>query len=171
MISPQENQSMQRTMIDTLVAYHAALHQQLWASVMHLTDAQFVDSVGYAHGSIRNQLVHLAVIETRWLRGLQGDPNARAFALNPEDYPTRAACQELWEAITRALPAYVASLSEADLLASGPGMGEPVWQVLVHLVIHGVDHRAQVLRLLHDQDAPTFPQDFIIYLWNQPPAP
>lgn len=158
---------MNRTMIDTLAAYHAALHQRLWASVEQLTDAQFVDNVDYAHGSVRNQLVHLAVVESRWLRGLQGDSQARSFDLDPANYPTRDACRELWQATAQALPTYIASLSDNDLLATAPGMGEPVWQVLLHLVIHGVDHRAQVLRLLHDHGAPSFPQDFIMYLWSQ----
>jgi uncharacterized damage-inducible protein DinB len=158
---------MDRAMIDTLVAYHAALHERLWGSVAQLSDAQLVADDAYAHGSIRNQLVHVAVVETRWLRGLQGDPQARGFDLDPADYPTRDACRELWQATARALPAYVASLSDQELRATAPGMGESVWQVLLHLVIHGVDHRAQLLRLLHDHGAPTFPQDFIMYLWSQ----
>lgn len=160
---------MEHTMLETLVAYHSALHRRLWDSVMQISDEQFVDDSAYAHGSIRNQLVHLATVETRWLRGLRGDPEARTFQLVPEDYPSRAACQELWEATVEALPAYAASLTEEDLQRRVSGMDEPVWQVLLHLVIHGVDHRAQVLRLLHDHGGPTFPQDFIFYLWSRRP--
>jgi hypothetical protein len=37
---------------------------------------------------------------------------------------------------------------------------------ILRLVNHGTDHRAQVLRLLHDLGAPTFNQDLIIYLWE-----
>lgn len=136
---------------------------------MQVSDEQFVDDLPYAHGSIRNQLVHLAMIEARWLRGLRGDHEARTFQLALEDYPTRATLRELWESTVEALPAYVASLTEADLERRAPGMDEPVWQVLLHLVIHGVDHRAQVLRLLHDHGGPTFPQDFIFYLWSRRP--
>lgn len=158
---------MDRTMIDTLVAYHTALHQRLWESVAQLTNAQLLADDPYAHGSIRNQLVHLAVIETRWLRGLQGDPGARVFDLDPENYPNRAACHELWQRTVQALPAYVAALGDQELLTTAPGMGEPVWQVIAHLVIHGVDHRAQILRMLHQHEAPTFPQDLIIYLWGR----
>jgi hypothetical protein len=33
------------------------------------------------------------------------------------------------------------------------------------MVNHGTDHRAQILRVLHDFDAPTFDQDLIIHLW------
>jgi uncharacterized damage-inducible protein DinB len=37
--------------------------------------------------------------------------------------------------------------------------------VLLHVANHGTDHRAQLLRALHDFGAPTFDQDLILYLW------
>jgi uncharacterized damage-inducible protein DinB len=46
-------------------------------------------------------------------------------------------------------------------------MDEPAWQVFAHVANHGTDHRAQILRLLHDLGAPTFSQDFMIYLWER----
>ena len=36
-----------------------------------------------------------------------------------------------------------------------------VWQVLVHVVNHGTDHRAQILRILHELGVKTQSQDFI----------
>jgi uncharacterized damage-inducible protein DinB len=41
-----------------------------------------------------------------------------------------------------------------------------VWQVLLHVVNHGTDHRAQVLRILHDFGAPTTAQDYIFYVYD-----
>ena len=41
-----------------------------------------------------------------------------------------------------------------------------VWQVLIHVANHGTDHRAQILRALHDLGIPTFDQDLILYLWK-----
>jgi uncharacterized damage-inducible protein DinB len=38
-----------------------------------------------------------------------------------------------------------------------------IWQTLLHLVNHGTDHRAQVLRALHDFGAETFDQDLVFY--------
>ena len=38
------------------------------------------------------------------------------------------------------------------------------WQVLLHVVNHGTDHRGQILRILHDFGAPTFDQDLMGYL-------
>jgi uncharacterized damage-inducible protein DinB len=41
-----------------------------------------------------------------------------------------------------------------------------VWQVLLHVVNHGTDHRAQLLRLLNDLGVETTSQDFIFYAYD-----
>jgi uncharacterized damage-inducible protein DinB len=41
-----------------------------------------------------------------------------------------------------------------------------VWQVLLHVVNHGTDHRAQLLRLLHDLGVKTTSQDYIFYVYD-----
>ena len=40
------------------------------------------------------------------------------------------------------------------------------WQILLHMVNHGTDHRAQILARLHELGAPTTEQDLVLYLWN-----
>ncbi len=158
---------MSSEILRTLVEYHVAQSERLWESVMQLTDEQFVADAPYSQGSVRNQIIHLIAVEGRWLRGLRGEPDARAFQPDPQDYPTRAAARDFWRANAPALPAYVASLTDEQSAAKAPGMGEPVWQVLAQVVLHAVDHRALVLRLLDEFGAPTFPQDFIMYLWSR----
>jgi uncharacterized damage-inducible protein DinB len=59
---------------------------------------------------------------------------------------------------------YAASLSEDDLKYQPKNLPLTVWQTLLHLVNHGTDHRAQVLRALHGFDAPTFDQDFVFHV-------
>ncbi len=48
---------------------------------------------------------------------------------------------------------YLANLKD-DILSEKPFDGEDkdltVWQVLLHVVSHGTDHRSQMLRILHD---------------------
>jgi uncharacterized damage-inducible protein DinB len=43
-----------------------------------------------------------------------------------------------------------------------------VWQVLLHVVNHGTDHRAQLLRLLNDLGVNTVSQDYIFYVYSHP---
>lgn len=151
-----------------MAQYHVSLNRRMRQSVLALSPEQFVAPLAYAHGSVRSQLLHLAAVDGRWLRGLQGQPDARAFNLQPADYPTPAQVLALWEPIERDFLAYVMAQDEAALQRSLPGVAEPAWQVILHMVNHGTDHRAQLLRCLHDLGAPTFPQDLILHLWDAP---
>jgi uncharacterized damage-inducible protein DinB len=66
---------------------------------------------------------------------------------------------------------YLAALRD-DMLFDTP-IKEPdvdrdliVWQVLLHVVNHGTDHRAQLLRLLNDLGVKTTSQDYIFYVYD-----
>ena len=66
---------------------------------------------------------------------------------------------------------YLAELRD-DMLFDTP-IEEPeedkdliVWQVLLHVVNHGTDHRAQLLRVLHDLGVQTTSQDYIFYVYG-----
>jgi uncharacterized damage-inducible protein DinB len=41
-----------------------------------------------------------------------------------------------------------------------------VWQVLLHVVNHGTDHRAQMLKILHDFGVKTESQDYIFFVYG-----
>ena len=147
--------------------YHIDMTRRLWESIQHLSEEQFVAEIPYSHGSVRDQMVHLATIDARWLRGLQGQPDARQLTFDPANYPTRQAAQALWESVAQEVLVYVASLDDEDMQQVLQGMGGPAWQILLHIANHGTDHRAQALQSLHDFGAPTFDQDFILYLWRR----
>ena len=82
---------------------------------------------------------------------------------------------EYWVGGERRVLGYVANRDDAQLLRevtySISRRPEPttntVWEILVHMVNHGTDHRAQVLALLHRLGAPTFEHDLILYLWDR----
>jgi uncharacterized damage-inducible protein DinB len=146
----------------TLVGYHVASNRRLWDHLLeHLTDEQFTQPLGYSHGSIRNQVVHLAATDHYWLHDIQSKP---VTGLDPMDYPTRASFAATWGNIEAALLEYVQLLAEDDLQEVPDGLMETRWEALVHIVNHGTDHRAQILSMLHGLGAPTFEQDFPGYL-------
>jgi uncharacterized damage-inducible protein DinB len=149
-----------------LIAYNYALHDRLWESIKHLSDEQFVTDIPYSHGSVRNHVIHIAGVDDRLLRGLRGEPAARAFQPLPSANPLLADAQQLWMSVSADMQSYVATLTDVDLAAVPPGMAEPRWQILTHVVNHGTDHRAQLLRILHDFGAPTFDQDLIFHWWT-----
>ena len=153
-------------MVRTLTDYNYALQRRMWESIFHLSDEQFVLEIPYSHGSVRNQVVHLARTDGRFLRALQDDPGARSYNPDPAEYPTRAEANQLFETVAQEFQAYVHSMNDTNLERIPLGLPGPTWQVLLHVANHGADHRAQVLRALHDFGAPTFDQDLVLYLWR-----
>ena len=152
------------------VSYHLAENRALWERyIVPLSQAHFVQPATYGHGSVRDQLVHLVSVDDTWFCGLRGA--AIPDPLNPADFDDRALLRALWDAVEASMRAYLAALRE-ETLTSQPLEGEDkelrVWQVLLHVVNHGTDHRAQLLRTLHDLGVKTVSQDYIFYVYDHP---
>lgn len=158
---------MQPADFQALFAYDRALTERLWASLRTLTPAQFRQQLPYSHGSLRNQMLHLAAANQRWLHGLREVRAAQRPRVDPDDYPDQERAYQLWHGSAQELQIYLANLQPAGLEYVPRGMRGPVWQVLLHLINHGTDHRAQVLRSLHDFGVETFDQDLILHLWQR----
>lgn len=145
--------------------YHFTLNRRIWnESVMTLTDEQFLQQVDYSVGSVRNQMTHLMNIDDRWFSGLRGE-EVPGFT-NPVYYPNREKIRAEWDTIEAKMQDYLAKLTDEKL---GSDYDEilKVWQILLHVLNHGTDHRAQTLAILGRLGAPTFPQDYFIYLMRK----
>ena len=147
-----------------MIDYHYTFWDKVWESIMTLTDEQFGADIPYSHGSIRNHMVHVAAVDIGWVRGLQGikreDQPPRPQA---EDFPTRESVRELCAKTEKHVRDYIATLSEDDLSVRPEHMPMTIAHTILHIVNHGTDHRAQVLRALHDAGADTFDQDLAFY--------
>jgi uncharacterized damage-inducible protein DinB len=152
-------------MIHTYIEYHYAMTRRVWDSLAQISEEQFLADEAYSRGSIRNLMVHLANSDRRWLAGLKNQPEVGNVKF--EDYPNREAARAFFEQIAKEVSEYVAALTEAELGENPNGMPGPRWQALLHMVNHGTDHRATVLERLHALGAPTFDQDFILWLWGK----
>jgi uncharacterized damage-inducible protein DinB len=158
-----------------LYDYHFSENRRLWdACVMPLTQEQFTREHDYSVGSVRNQLVHLMNVEQAWFGGLRGLDDAEW--VEAADYDDRDQLRARWDGVERDIRAYLAALRD-DMLFTTP-IAEPeedrgllMWQVLLQVINHGTDHRAQLLRQLHDLGVTTGPQDFIFYVYDQQRPP
>jgi uncharacterized damage-inducible protein DinB len=141
---------------------HFAANHKLWAdSIAGLTDEQFKQKLPYSVGSIRNQVVHMLNVEHSWFCELRGvDPPGWA---NPVHLPDRPRVRARWDAVEAGLQSYLANLAADDLQQPGPD-GLQVWQVLFQVLNHGTDHRAQLLSMLAQFEAPTFAQDYALFV-------
>ena len=70
-------------LIRTQFDYNYALYRRLWDSIAILSDEQFVLDVDYSHGSIRNQMMHVTMVDKRWLLGLQEHPDGPGIQPQP----------------------------------------------------------------------------------------
>jgi uncharacterized damage-inducible protein DinB len=150
-----------------LYEYHFSLNRKVWDElVMPLSKAQFLQELPYSVGSIRNQCVHVMNIDDRWFSGLRGE-EVPGFA-NPVYYGTREKIRAEWDAVEAKQRDYLARLADADL--ETPMGGDEtfrVWRVLQHVLLHGMDHRAQMLAMLNGMGVKTWPQDYALWLMGR----
>jgi uncharacterized damage-inducible protein DinB len=150
--------------------YHFTENRKIWDSyVTQLSDEQFIQDVAYSHGSVRDQIVHLMSVDEVWFDELRGVEPSEPFP--PASLDDRASIRAHWDSVEQNMRDYLAELQD-DMLFDKP-IEEPegdqdliVWQVLLHVVNHGTDHRAQLLRLLHDLGIKTTSQDYIFYVYD-----
>ena len=151
--------------------YHFAENRSLWDTyIMSLSQEQFTQPVAYSMGSVRNQIVHLMSVDDIWFSGLRGleIPDW----LNPDDFNDRGRIRTHWDTLEQTMRAYLADLRDETLFEKPFSEGEDenliTWQVLLQVVNHGTDHRAQLLRVLYDLGVKTSSQDYIFYVYDNP---
>ena len=153
-----------------LYAYHFKANRKLWeVGVMALTDEQFTQEIAYSIGSVRNHVVHMMSVDEGWFSDLRGLPGPE-FS-DAVHFTDRAVIREKWDGVEADMRAYLNALRDDMLMQPAFPFPEtdnfPLWQVLIHVANHATDHRAQLLRLLNDAGAPTFPQDYIFHVMGR----
>ena len=152
--------------------YHFAENRKILEHVTSLTLEQFTQKADYSRGSVREQLVHLIDAEDMWISELRGvepsDPLPETV-----DADDRDVIRAYWDKVEKNSRTYLAELQE-NMLFTKP-IKEPeedqvlfAWQVLLHVANHATDHRAQLLRALHDLGVDTKSQDYIFYVYENP---
>ncbi|MCE7985881.1 MAG: hypothetical protein DYG89_32280 [Caldilinea sp. CFX5] len=152
--------------------YHFAENRIIWERyITQLSYEQFTQPMGYSLGSVRDQLVHLLSADEMWFSELRGVEPPDPFP--PAMVDDRPLIRAHWAQVEQMMRAYLADLQDAMLFTKP--IQEPdedrdliVWQVLLHVVNHGTDHRAQLLRLLNDLGVKTVSQDYIFYVYDNP---
>lgn len=152
--------------------YHFAQNRKIWDRyVTQLPLEQFTQAAAYSHGSVRDQIVHLISCDDTWFSELRDVEPAEP--LPPAHADDRQDIREHWDKVEQHMRDYLAELRDAMLFEKPIVDPEEdkdliVWQVLLHVVNHGTDHRAQLLRQLNDLGVNTEYQDYIFYVYEHP---
>jgi uncharacterized damage-inducible protein DinB len=152
-----------------LYDYHFAINRSVWDDyVTKLSEDDFRRGNGYSHGSVRDQAVHLMSVDEAWFGDLRGDAPSDDVAPDAD----RAAIRARWDTVEGRMRDYLSRLRDDQLLGfpftEGEDRGLHLWQILVHVVNHGTDHRAQLLRQLNDLGLETTAQDYVFYTYEHP---
>lgn len=157
--------------IRTTWDYNYWAHRKLWDCIMSISDADFKKPFDYSIGSIHEQVVHTMWAEAIWYARLHDEERPTFTA---EDYPERAAIRAKWDDVEAKWRAYLNRLTPDQVdrtfevvRANGESYIHSVRDVLMQVVNHGTDHRAQMLQLIHHCGGETFAQDIIYYFREQ----
>lgn len=136
-----------------LFDYNYWANERILRAAAKVNHAQFVAPTTHSHGSLRGTLVHTLMAEWMWLSRWQGvSPTER---LREEDYPTIDALVVRWNEEEQKMRAFLAMLREGDLLrrvrytnTHGAPFERPLWEMMVHIVNHGTQHRSEAAAIL-----------------------
>jgi uncharacterized damage-inducible protein DinB len=108
-------------------------------------------------------LMHHLGASLRWRNGFQQTGESPEPELEP--LPTIDELRERWDAEWAVVDDWLATLSDGFVAYVHEGV--PVWQMLVHVVNHGTQHRAEAAALLTAEGRSPGELDLIFYAEDQ----
>lgn len=164
---------MNRTEILMLFDYSAWANRRILDAAEGLSQAQFTALAGLDYGSLRGTLVHILSAQSIWRKRCQ-EGISPSNPLVEDAFPTLAVLRERWSEEERAMAAFLASLTDADLqrtihyrTTKGAPYEDPLWQLLLHVINHGTQHRAEAAVMLTQQSRSPGNVDLIVFLREQ----
>lgn len=162
---------MDKNAIATLIHFNFWANDHILAACEHISVDEFtrdlVPDPGW--GSLRGLLVHILDTEYGWRSILQSQ-NADNI-LKATDFADVAALKASWDSERFAWLAYVAGLN-AESLGKGYGpdpQNRPkVWQTIMHVVTHGIQHRSEAAAILTGYGWSPGELDFDLFLRAKP---
>ncbi|MEO8609446.1 MAG: DinB family protein [Chloroflexota bacterium] len=149
--------------------YNYWANHRLLNAAAKVTPEQFVAPSAHSFSSLQATLVHTLDVELSWRLVMQGQgfpPSMQAA-----DFPNVDVLQERWQAEEQAMWAYIDSLHDEDLNGilryhgdAGAVRERLLWQILFHVVNHGMQHRSEAANLLTIYGQSPGEIDFTLFL-------
>jgi uncharacterized damage-inducible protein DinB len=151
-----------------LYAYHFDTTLRLIASARNLPERQLAGEAGSGTRSVRDLLFHILDTDRGWRISLE--TGERPERLHREDYLDLAALQKGFEREKSAWEGLLAGLDDETIgkeieLQASPGRAVTFgrWKVLQHVLLHGMQHHAEIAAQLTGAGESPGDIDFIFY--------
>ena len=163
---------MNTTDIRTLIGYTDWANQRVLDQAMQLSPDQLLAPAPVPMHSLLGTLAHVLVAEVIWRRRWEGEWPVVVDDI--EGYLSIDVLVERWQNETAALHAFVANLTDQDLQrtvhyrnSKGTPFQQVLWQLMIHVVNHGTQHRSEAAMLLTNAGHSPGELDMILYLREQ----
>ena len=157
-----------KSLFTTLFAYHWYTNARLLDLSANLSEADYKNSSDYGHGSIHDLLVHLLQTDWAWRQALE--TGQQQSPLLAEDFPHLAALRngfererEAWQSLLEGLEAGEFEAEISLTTRRGSIRVFPRWRILQHVVLHGMQHHAELAQMLTAKGQPPGNIDFIFF--------
>jgi len=145
---------MDAAYVPSLYDYNYWARDRVIAAATGLSQSDYFRSNGFTYGSLRGILLHAMWGEAVWLARWSGEPRVEPFA--EREFATLASLVERWRQEEAKMRSFLAGLTDERLASeityvstrSGEVHNDPLWQLMIHVVNHGTQHRAEAAEAL-----------------------
>ena len=166
---------MEKSEILTLYDYNYWANRLVLEATVEVSSEKFEAPAFTSHGSLRGTLAHILGTEIVWRLRCQQGYSPRAVPTG-EDFPTLETLIQRWSEEEKAMRAYLDSLRENDLSSlvrytntKGVAFENTLWKILIHVVNHGTQFRAEAGVLLNEYGHSPGDLDLIHYVRQKEP--
>ena len=161
---------MRQSELVFLYEYSRWATQRILDAAEGIADGEFCAPYAPQFESLRSILVHTYGAEWIWRRRCEDGVSPAAMPA-AEEFAGFAALRTRWLAEVEDMRLYIDGLSDTQIDAtmsyrttSGRDMRAPLWQVLLHVVNHGTQHRAEAALILTAMGRSPGDVDLIVYV-------
>jgi uncharacterized damage-inducible protein DinB len=161
---------MNRQDAATLIDYQAWANNRVLQKAANLPADQLTAPAALSHGTLMATLIHILDVQWYW-RTAAHTGNVPLETLTEASFPDVAALRRRWREDDDELRAYVAGLDDAQLnrpvqyqWPRARPRSKTLWHILLHIVNHGTQHRAEAGQYLAQLGRSPGNLDFIIYV-------
>jgi uncharacterized damage-inducible protein DinB len=154
--------------LQTLFAYHWDTASRLLDGASRLSRAELTENPGYGRGSIHEVFFHILRADHAWRIGLQ--TGSRPAGLEAASFPDLDALRAGFTSERKEWQSFLEVLTEDELQSDisltdrrGNPLQLPRWRILQHVLLHGMQHHAELAQLLTAKGQSPGDIDFLFY--------